>query len=68
MYYNGARLDEIYPVSSAFDGMALNVTLCSYADTISVGYVSDLEMVPDIDTLVGLTHAALADLGAATGQ
>jgi len=68
MYYNGAHLDEIYPVSSAFDGMALNVTVCSYAETISVGYVSDLEMLPDIDTLVPLTHAALAELEAASAQ
>jgi WS/DGAT/MGAT family acyltransferase len=65
MYFNGARLDEIYPVSSAFDGMALNVTVCSYADQISVGYVSDRDIVPDIDTLGPLTDEALTRLEAA---
>ena len=36
MYYNGAHLDEIYPVSAVFDGMGLNVTVCSYAGRIAV--------------------------------
>ncbi len=65
MYFNGARLDEIYPVSSAFDGMGLNVTVCGYAGQTGIGYVSDTEMLPDIDELVPLTEQALAELEAA---
>ncbi|MGY4711157.1 wax ester/triacylglycerol synthase family O-acyltransferase [Mycolicibacterium sp. CBM1] len=62
MYFNGARVDEIHPVSVVYDGMALNVTLCSYADRIGVGYVADPDVVPDIDDLIPLTEAALAEL------
>jgi hypothetical protein len=62
MYFNGARVEEIYPVSSIWDGMALNVTVCSYADRISIGYVADRDVMPDIETLIPLTDRALTDL------
>lgn len=65
MYFNGARVDEIYPVSVVYDGMALNVTLCSYADRIGVGYVADRAVVADIDDFIPLTETALAELEAA---
>lgn len=67
MYFNGARLDDIFPVSSTYDGMGLNVTVCSYADRIEVGYVTDAEIMADVADLVPLTEAALADLEAAFG-
>lgn len=67
MYYNGAHLEEIYPVSTAFDGMGLNVTVCTYADRIEVGYVTDAEVMADVADLVPLTQAALAELEAALG-
>ena len=68
MYFNGAHLDEIYPVSTAFDGMGLNVTVCSYADTLEVGYVTDADVMGDVGALVPLTQQALADLELAFGQ
>lgn len=64
-YFNGASIDEIYPVSVVYDGMALNVTLCSYADQIGVGYVADRDVLADIDDLIPLTEVALAELEAA---
>jgi len=67
MYCNGARLDEFYPVSTAFDGMGLNVTVSRYAGQIMVGYVSAAGIIDDIGELVGLTEAALAELEAAFG-
>lgn len=67
MYYNGAHLEELYPVSTAFDGMGLNVTVCSYASRLSVGYVSDADVLPDIDTLIPPTERALSDLEDAVG-
>jgi WS/DGAT/MGAT family acyltransferase len=66
-YYNGASIDEIYPVSVVYDGMALNVTLCSYADQIGVGYIADRDVMADVDDLVPLTETALAELEAAVG-
>jgi len=67
MYFNGAHVDEIYPVSVVYDGMALNVTVCSYADRIGVGYVADRDVLADIDELVPLTEVALSELEAAVG-
>jgi WS/DGAT/MGAT family acyltransferase len=64
-YFNGAHVDEIYPVSVVYDGMALNVTVCSYADKIGVGYVADRDVVAEIDDLIPLTEKALAELEAA---
>lgn len=66
-YFNGALVEEIYPVSTVYDGMALNVTVCSYADAISVGYVADRDVVSDIQALVPLTARALSDLETAVG-
>ncbi|BBY62644.1 wax ester/triacylglycerol synthase family O-acyltransferase [Mycolicibacterium helvum] len=66
-YFNGASVDEIYPVSVVYDGMALNVTLCSYADRIGIGYVADRDVLPDVDGLIPLTEVALAELEAAVG-
>lgn len=67
LYHNGAHLDEIYPVSTVFDGMGLNVTVCSYADRIEVGYVTDADLMDDVAALVPLTQAALTELATAVG-
>lgn len=67
MYWNGAHVDEIYPISVAFDGQALNVTVCSYADRVGFGYVAGREVLPDIDTLVPLTEQSLVELETAVG-
>ena len=67
MYYNGAHLEEIYPVSSVFDGMGLNVTVCGYAGRVAVGYVTDADVMPRVAELIPLTKQALADLEAAVG-
>lgn len=67
MYWNGAHVEEIYPVSTVYDGQALNVTTCSYADRVGFGYVAGAEVVPDIHTLIPLTEACLAELESAVG-
>jgi diacylglycerol O-acyltransferase len=67
MYWNGAHLDEIYPVSVAINGQALNVTICSYADRVTFGYVSGRKVMPDIGSLIPLTERVLVDLETAVG-
>ena len=62
-----ALVEEIYPISTVYDGMALNVTVCSYADAISIGYVADRDVIPDIETLIPLTAQALSELETAVG-
>jgi diacylglycerol O-acyltransferase / wax synthase len=65
MYWNGAHLEEIYPVSAVYDGQALNVTTCSYAGRIGFGYVAGRDAVPDIAALTALTEEALTELESA---
>jgi diacylglycerol O-acyltransferase / wax synthase len=67
MYWNGAHIEEIYPVSTVYDGQALNVTTCSYADRVGFGFVAGSDVIPDIDTLIPLTEKCLAELEAAVG-
>jgi diacylglycerol O-acyltransferase / wax synthase len=67
MYWNGAHIEDIYPVSAVYDGQALNVTTCSYADRIGFGYVAGRDVVPDIDALIPLTEQSLTELEAAMG-
>ncbi|VBA50948.1 O-acyltransferase WSD [Mycobacterium attenuatum] len=66
-YWNGAHVDEIYPVSTVYDGQALNVTTCSYADQIGFGYVAGRDIVPDIEMLIPLTEQCLTELETALG-
>jgi diacylglycerol O-acyltransferase len=54
MYWNGARLDGLYPLSIVLDGQALNITVTSYADEIAFGLVGCRRSVPHLQRL--LTH------------
>jgi diacylglycerol O-acyltransferase len=67
LHWNGARVDAIHPVSVVYDGMALNVTVCRYADTMCFGYVAGSEAVPDVDVLAQHTEDALTELEQALG-
>ncbi len=67
MYWNGARIEEMYPVSTVYDGHGLNITTCSYADRVGFGYAAGRDVVPDIETLIPLTEHSLAELESAVG-
>jgi WS/DGAT/MGAT family acyltransferase len=65
MYWNGARIEEMYPVSTVYDGHALNITTCAYADRIGFGYAAARDVVPDIEAFIPSTEECLAELEAA---
>ena len=67
MYWNGAHNEEMYPVPTVYDGQALNITACSYADRIGFGYAAGRDVVPDIDALIPLTEQCLTELESALG-
>ena len=67
MYWNGAHIEEMYPVSAVYDGQTLNVTTCSYADRVGFGYAAGADVVPDIGTLIPLTEECLVELESAVG-
>lgn len=67
LYWNGARLDESYPVSIPIDGQALNITLTSYCDQVAFGYTACRKSVPSMQRLLDFTENALVELERACG-
>jgi len=67
LYWEEGHVDEIYPVSAVYDGQGLNVTTCSYADRIGIGYVAGSDVLPNIAPLISLTEQSLAELETAVG-
>ncbi|HEV7193904.1 MAG TPA: wax ester/triacylglycerol synthase family O-acyltransferase [Jatrophihabitantaceae bacterium] len=67
MYWNGARLDGLYPLSIPLDGQALNITCTSYSDEIAFGLTGCRRSVPHLQRLLGDLDAELAALEEATG-
>lgn len=66
LYFNGARLDATFPVSIPIHGMALNITLQSYADTINFGFVGCRDRLPSLQRLAVYTGEALDALESAS--
>ncbi|MDA0776300.1 MAG: wax ester/triacylglycerol synthase family O-acyltransferase, partial [Proteobacteria bacterium] len=46
LYWNGARLDALYPASIILDGQALNITMTSYLDKLEVGLTACRNALP----------------------
>jgi diacylglycerol O-acyltransferase len=56
LYFGGARLRSLYPLGPVYDGVGLNITVVSSADTIGFGFVTCPDVISDIDALAaGLT-------------
>lgn len=60
MYWNGARLDAIYPASIVLDGQALNITMTSYMGKLEVGLTACRNAVPKMQNLLGLLEDEIA--------
>lgn len=62
LYLNGARLDEVYPVSIPTHYLALNITISGYADHLGFGFIACRRSVPALQRLLDYTDASIADL------
>lgn len=51
LYWNGARLDALYPLSVPVDGQGLNITCISLNDQIAFGLTGCRRAIPKIGTL-----------------
>jgi len=67
VYYNGARIDGMYPMSAIWHGFALNFTLISNAGNLDFGIVACRESAPHMQRLIDDLEDALADLEEAAG-
>ncbi|MDA2894026.1 wax ester/triacylglycerol synthase family O-acyltransferase [Mycolicibacterium sp. BiH015] len=66
LFFNGSRLEATYPVSIPIHGMALNITLQSYADTMNFGFVGCRDRLPHLQRLAVYTGDALEELETAS--
>ncbi len=67
LYYNGARMEGIYPVSICTHGQALNITLCSYADNLEFGVIGCRRTLPHLQHILTHLEDTLRDLERAAG-
>ena len=67
MYWNGARLDGLYPLSIPLEGQALNITCTSYSDEIAFGLTGCRRTVPHLQRLLGYLDDELVALEDAVG-
>lgn len=62
LYWNGARLDGLYPASIALDGQAVNITLTSRKGYVDFGIVGCRRSVPSLQRLLIHLEDSLAEL------
>lgn len=66
-YWNGAKLEGMYPVSIAMDRLALNMTLTSYKDQVEFGLIGCRRTLPSLQRMLDGLDEGLADLETAAG-
>ena len=62
LYCNGARLDEIYPVSIPTQYLALNITISGYCDNLGFGYTACRRSVPALQRMLDYTDQSILEL------
>lgn len=67
LYWNGARLAALYPLSIAIDGQALNITCTSTDDEIAFGLTGCRHSVPPLAPLLDYLDDELCALEVSTG-
>ena len=64
LYFAGGRLVSIFPLGPIFDGVGLNITAVSSADTLDIGLVACPDQLPDLWNLASGLRPALEELEA----
>jgi diacylglycerol O-acyltransferase len=67
LYWNGARLEGMYPVSIALDRIALNITLTSYVDSLEFGLIGCRRTLPSMQRLLDYLENGIRDMEIAAG-
>ncbi|WP_188109625.1 wax ester/triacylglycerol synthase family O-acyltransferase [Pseudohalioglobus sediminis] len=61
-YYNGARLEAVYPLNPLLQFSALSIDCVSYAGTLNVGFTGARDTLPHLQRMAVYLGKALADL------
>jgi diacylglycerol O-acyltransferase len=62
LYWNGAKLSGMYPVSIPLNRIALNITLFSYIDQLEFGLTACRRTMPSMQRLLAYIESAIKDL------
>ena len=68
LYFNGARMEQMYPVSLLSHGQALNITVVSYAGQFNVGFTGCRDTLPHMQRMAVYMGEALDTLEKAVGK
>lgn len=61
-YFNGARLEAVYPVSPLMQFSALSIDCVSYAGTLNIGFTGARDTLPHLQRLAVYLGKAVGDL------
>lgn len=64
LYWNGARLRGMYPVSMPLDRLALNITILSYHDQLEFGLTACRRTLPSMQRMLAHIESGIAGLEA----
>lgn len=67
VYWQGCKLDGIYPASIVLDGFAMNITLISRHDYIDFGIIACRRSLPSVQRLLSHLEDSLEELEVALG-
>lgn len=67
LYFNGARLDALFPLSLLLHGNALNITCLSYAGTINFGFTGARDTLPHLQRLAIYMREGLDEISDVLG-
>lgn len=67
LYFNGAKLEGMYPVSIPLDRVALNITLVSYIDQLEFGLTACRRTLPSMQRLLDYLENGIKELEVAAG-
>ncbi|KZY68905.1 acetyltransferase [Oleiphilus sp. HI0071] len=68
LYWNGARVKGMYPVSIPIDRIALNITLVSYVDSLEFGFTACRRTLPSMQRLLDYVEVGIKELEDAVGR
>ena len=62
LYWNGAQLEGMYPISIPIDRIALNITLLSYKDQLEFGLTACRRTLPSMQRLLDFIENGIHEL------
>ena len=67
MYWNGAKLEGIYPASIVTEGIAMNITLVTYDQQVDFGIMACRRSLPQVQRFIDYLEDSLVELEDAVG-